>query len=216
MKRLLNLIFPDRLQFAQLNTFMYFPGEKLILATREHWLPLGIRLIKQATIIIFISLFASGALYYLFRSPLLSLAGILLLALGGTEFMIQQLVHWHFHIYLLTNHKLLEIKYDPLFSEETNSVLLDQIRCTEIDAELHGIISELLDIGNVAITFDRPTHQEVFMLKNVRSPRKIATVLSSELNKTHGQQNQNTIWYRDHENKYKYIEGESYGIPAIN
>lgn len=217
MKGVLNLIFPDRLDTTQLSKFMYFQDEKLILAMREHWLPLGVRILKYSFLTVFISAFAGTTIFYVFHAPLVSLTATFLVFLGGTGVLIRELVHWHFHLYVVTNHKLLEIKYDPLFSEETNSVLLDQIRCTEIDAELHGILSEILNIGNVEITFDRPTHQEIFTLRNIRSPRKVATLLSGELHKNQPKSPQESIWYRNPINKeFTYLEGNQYGTVGAN
>ncbi len=171
----------ETLQDNEIINFLTFPDEKLILAVREHAAELFIRLFQMTTFSLLINAIFTGLSYFLLKDIVLSLAVFSVFMLIGSGTFIREVIHWYFHLYIITTKKVIEIKYNPLFSEVSNSVLLDQIRCTEIDAELYGFVSELLDLGNVVITFDRPTHQEEFVIRGIRSPRKIANYLSSHL-----------------------------------
>ncbi len=187
-------ILQDRLDRNDIKSLLSFPNETLILSVREHPILLLFRILKIVPLGGFIALFTPITVYFFLKSFALSLEIFLLITAASCAYAIKEIVHWYFHLYLITNRKITEIRYNPLSSESTNSILLDQLRCTEIDADLRGFVSEIFDIGNVTITFDRPTHQETFTLVNIRSPRKIANALSSKL---HAQSiQQRNIWSR--------------------
>jgi hypothetical protein len=75
----------------------------------------------------------------------------------------------------------MELSYVPLSSHQTNSILLDQVKCTEIDTKIEGLFNDLLDIGHVVITFDRPTHKEAFILEHLHNPEKVESYLQNAL-----------------------------------
>lgn len=204
----------DKLTRNHIQSLLTFPNESLILSTREHPVLLTIRLLQigiGGVILLastpIISYFLTGNLFFALQIMLILIAGI-------TGLFIRETVHWYFHVYTITNHKIIEIRYSPLSSEISNSILLDQLRCTEIDAELHGFIAEVFDIGNVTITFDRPTHQEEFTLKNIRSPRKTANLLSSKLHML--PQDYKSVWTKTPGgHSYTYLE-ENHARTILN
>lgn len=204
----------DRLVEAQIRKFMLFENEDLIFATREHLLPLLVRLIRSSFLSLVSASVIAGVLMALFGSITLSLSFFLLVTLIGGTAAIRDLIHWSFHIYIATSKQIIEVHYSPLLSEAVNSVLLDQIRCTEIDVEMYGFIPELLGIGNVELTFDRPTHKEEFVIRDIRSPRKIASLLSGQIHQSPQvvSQPSTLLWTRgDENNKYKFIGDSKYG-----
>ncbi|MEM4271140.1 MAG: hypothetical protein QXO70_03550, partial [Candidatus Pacearchaeota archaeon] len=113
---------------------------------------------------------------------------------------------WHCHFYLLTNRRVLEVSYKPLFSNTINNVILNQVKSTEIDIEKKGFINQLFDIGNVIITFDRPTHREEFCFMNIKDPRSVGFLLADvlDMNKTKLDLMVNPVWYRSRENEKPY------------
>lgn len=154
----------DRLNDSQIGKFKLFNDEELIFATREHWLPLTLRVIKQTAVGILTATIVASVFILLLHSASLSLSAFFLIMLIASIVSIRDLIHWSFHLYIATNKQIIEIHYSPLLSEAMNSVLLDQIRCTEIDVAMYGFIPELIGIGNVELTFDRPTHKEEFII----------------------------------------------------
>lgn len=184
MNSFLKTAFKDRLERHEVEKFMTFDNEELIFSTREHYIPLLFRVTQMILSTFFISAVFFVISFFILHSLILAASFFVVSILGGYALIVKELVHWYFHLYIVTTRKLLEVRYSPLLSEVTSSVLLDQVRCTEIDADLSGIISEHLNMGNVSITFDRPTHEDNFILKNIRAPRKVANLLSSQLHKT--------------------------------
>ncbi len=208
-------IFKEHLSQDEVKKFLTFPDEILILACREHFMPLVLRLLEEASFVILAGFVLSTISYLIFHYVLFSFAILVSTLTMGSGVMIRELVHWYLHLYVITNKKLIEVRYNPLLSELSSSVLLDQIRCTEIDAELHGFISEILDLGNVSITFDRPTNQKEFILRSIRSPRKIANYLSCNL---HADQSNESgrVWYKEplSRNGFVFTNSLPYGQPS--
>lgn len=206
----------DRLNLAQIDKFLIFEGEELIFACREHWLPLAMRLVRQIFLAIILSTIIFSVIFLVLQSLALSIAAILFMNLIIGIMTLQDLIHWSFHLYIATNKQIIEVRYSPLFSQAVNSVLLDQIRCTEIDVDMFGIIPELIGIGNVALTFDRPTHKEEFVIRGIRSPRKIASLLSAQIHqgtaaKVRGELTK-PLWIKElKKNKYRFIGEANYG-----
>ena len=171
----------DRLTDEQISKFKLFEGEKMIFACREHRLLLFLRLLGQVIVGLVVACGFMMIFYIFFHSISLAIGSFFLVTLLTWSLNVRALIHWCFHIYIATNKQVIEVHYSPLFSHEINSVLLDQIRCTEIDVEMHGLIPEMIGIGNVEITFDRPTHKDEFVIRGIRSPRAIAKLFSAQI-----------------------------------
>ncbi len=168
-------------------SFLTQPGEKLIFIVRKHVFLLEIRI---ALILLFLLLTLTMSLLLFFSLnfpiPLLLVLNLAILTFS-LHILSKSIADWYFHIYIVTTHKILEVFYAPLFSHVVNEVLLDQIRCTEIDIQTEGIISELINMGDVMLTFDRPTHQEQFCLMGIENPQKVGTFLGDKLLEKQGQ-----------------------------
>lgn len=195
--------------------FITLPGEKLIFAQRKHWLAVGLPIFILSVMgimclasLIVTSLFFMNYMFLLIPAYLLLLIFMLSLAL-------KLIINWYFNIYIVTNRKIMEISYSPLSSHQTNEVLLDQVKCTEIDTKIEGLINDFLDIGQVIITFDRPTHQEEFVFNYMESPRTIEAYLQGALyrntfqnNYLYTQQNSPDLYgkNRNYPEKWTYME----------
>ena len=210
--------FKDRLTESQIEKFKLFNDEELIFACREHWLPIVLRLVKKSLVGLFIATAFSISIILFIHSTVLAGGAFFLTILITGLLAVRDLIHWSFHIYIATTKQLIEVHYNPLISHAINSVLLEQIRCTEIDVEMYGIIPELLGIGNVEITFDRPTHKEVFVIKDIRSPRTIANLLSAQIHQTlepRQKQGLQPLWARElKNNKYRFLGDVKYGYTS--
>lgn len=205
----------DRITKDDMGGLMLFEDEEPIFALREHWLTLLFRATKITLVGLIVGSISSIVVYYVLQSwQTTVLAGFFVL-LVAAFIMLREFIHWSLHLYVATSKQLIEIHYNPLFSHVVNSVLLEQIRCTEIDVDMFGIVPELIGIGNVILTFDRPTHKEEFVLKGIRSPRRIANILSTQIYHTKGTKNLSNsqpLWIKELEtNKYKYVGDVNYG-----
>lgn len=110
----------------------------------------------------------------------------------------KMIIDWYFHIYILTNRKILEFRYTPLTSYIVNDIMLDRVFCTEVDYQTSGILHDLLDLGDVIITFDRPTHQEEFVLRDIQECGQIGVFLTKQLLDDNPRDPITPIWFPGH------------------
>jgi len=187
--------------------FLTFPDETLLVAERQHW----IILLPQLIVLSFLEgifVIASIIIFsILLPFPTLIILSILTISAGFTFFIAKILVEWFFHIYIVTNRKILEFSYVPLSHFMVNDIILDQVRCTEIDVSADGILHDLLNIGDVTISFDRPTHQEEFHITQIHNPRNIGTFLACQLihaTPSHSNKSVAETWFKAKSDPKKY------------
>lgn len=188
-----------------LKNFLTFPDEKIILVKRQHRFvllpPLFIIGALTLTLIIlsYVALIILLSFYEIFFISVLIIFNITVLLIA------KNIVEWYFHIYIVTNRKLLEVYYVPLSSYVINDVLLDQVKCTEIDIRTNGFFYELLNIGDVAITFDRPTHQNEYIFSQIKDARGTGALLTNHLIKGSPTEIKKELsWHRSKLKKHKY------------
>ena len=163
------------------NIFLTLKDERLLLVKRQHPVVMITPILLTGLLTIF---FISGA-YFLFEQFLLSnslfFVTMLLLISIALSLITKTIIDWYFHVFILTNRKILELRYTPLTSYLVNDVMLDRVSCTEVDVQTNGFLNELMDMGDVILTFDRPTHREEFVLNDVQGPHGLAIFLTQQL-----------------------------------
>jgi len=182
------------------------PHEKILLRRREHWLPLVISIVFTLTLGILLALLNLFLFLRVFPNISLFLTLNLVILLSSLTLISKLIADWHCHFYLLTNRRVLEVSYKPLFASTINNVILNQVKSTEIDIEKKGLINQIFDIGNVIITFDRPTHQEEFRFTNIRDPKSVGFLLADvlDMNKAELDLMTNPVWYRSRDKEKPY------------
>ncbi len=191
------------------NVFLTLKGEQLLLVKRRHPFVVVTTIIAIFCLTIFFISSAFVVFQDFFVSLPLFFITILLLMSIAVSLSTKTIIDWYFHMYILTNRKILELRYTPLTSYIANDVMLDRVNCTEVDLQSNGFFNELIDMGDIVITFDRPTRQEEFVLKDIKGSHELATFLTQQLldgaspSATLLQQ-QNTIWFRQHNPSASY------------
>ncbi|MBI4080233.1 MAG: hypothetical protein HY430_00500 [Candidatus Levybacteria bacterium] len=176
MKNKLHIISPDLYE-----RFISKEREKLLVVTRKHWITiLPHLLLLLAFTLLTIAIIISSSFYFSVPTHFVILSFLLSFGISSSICWFT-IVSWYYHLYIVTTRKILEYRYIPLFTHNINDVLLDQVRCTEVDIAKNGFIAELFDIGTITVTFDRPTHQEEFVLANIPSPETMGIYLGDAL-----------------------------------
>lgn len=187
------------------NIFLTLNDEQLLLVKRRH--PFVV--IMPILFIGFLTLFFISSAFVIFQefflsSSLFFVTSLLLISIS-ISLATKAIIDWYFHVYILTNRKVLELCYSPLTSYTVNDVMLDKVSCTEIDVRTNGFLNEIIDMGDILITFDRPTHQEEFVLKDVQKSHELATYLTQQLmDGVPNQVIQQTIWFKQHKPETTY------------
>lgn len=188
-----------KLSDVLLRNCLTLPDERLLLAKRKHWLAVAIQIVMFLVVATIFLVIAVAFFTTLFPSFLLAVVSVATIFLFSTTLITKCIVDWYCHLYIVTTHRILELCHVPLFSDHQSDVLLDQLRVTEIDVKKEGVVAELLNIGAVTITFDRPTHQEMFMLIDIEDPEMVGTFLGSALVDGVRHNPQREVWYRKKE-----------------
>ncbi|MBI2611487.1 hypothetical protein HYW54_01935 [Candidatus Gottesmanbacteria bacterium] len=158
--------------------FLTLPQEEILLVIRPHFLTILPDLIITALLTIL--LFLSTILFFnflMFHTILFALT-LSVILISICSFLLWTIVNWYYHLYLITNKKIMNIYFAPLKSHCINTVLLDQIITTEVDIDINGAIGELFNVGNIKIRFGQPFQEELFTLENIQNPRRIGVYLS--------------------------------------
>lgn len=189
---------------SEKNLLMFFPREKILLRVREFWIVLiwPILATLGAGLILEYGLVHIFTLY--FREPLLFLSSSILILSLVSSIIAKILIDWHGHFYILTTHRILEMCYKPLFSTYINNIILNQVKSTEIDVEGNGPINQLFNIGNVMITFDRPTHQTEFCLMNIKNPKAVGFLFAEVLDFKKTDEMDNPVWFKTKKPEYPF------------
>lgn len=177
--------------------FLTLDGEKLFLVIRKHEFVVlfPIFLISLLSAIFIASSFLLFS-QLLTSKPLFITSTLLVLSIA-VSLISKQIIDWYFHVYILTNRKMLEMWYVPLASHVMNDILLDKVDCTEVDLKTNGFLNDIMDMGDIVITFDRPTHQEEFVLKDVRSCDKLGAFLTQKFMDRKNEDSIHPIWFRE-------------------
>ena len=190
----------DKSNFAIGNwqAFLTLKGERLLMAVRKHpfvvAFPVAIIILLGALFLI------SGYVIFdrFFSSVPLLITTSLIMVSASLTVITKMIIDWYFHIYILTNRKILEFKYTPLTSYIVNDIMLDRVFCTEVDYQTSGILHDLLDLGDVIITFDRPTHQEEFVLRDIQECSQVGVFLTKQLLDGNPRDPITPIWFPGH------------------
>lgn len=183
-----------------LKHFLTFPEEKLLVVKRKHWFTL-LPSLAFTSFFSFIAIIAAYIVFLLFFSAFMTFISVI-----TTVFVLyisliaKTIIDWHYHLYVVTTRKIIEVIHSPLFFYSVNGILLYQVRCTEIDVQVNGILKEYLDMGDVSITFDRPTHQEEFVLTDIQDPKATGIILSNALD-WNPSDTSTTIWSQGRSSK---------------
>jgi hypothetical protein len=177
--------------------FLTLTNEELLLVLRRHIFVILLP-IFFTSIGVVIFLFGAFFLFIQFFNsiPFFIISALLIIGIG-LSLITKIIIDWYFHIYIFTNRKILEIWYTPLASHSINDILLDKVNCTEIDLKVDGFFNELLEMGDVVITFDRPTHEEEFILKDIYKPDNIEKFLTRRLMDHQTKDSLSPMWFRE-------------------
>lgn len=187
-----------------LKHYLTFAGEKIHFIKRTS----VITLVPTFIFVIFVAFFFMAASYIAFLYTFIYLhvfvLALLLTITIAALLNLKIIIEWYFHIYIVTNKKILEITYIPLSSYNVNDVLLEQVKCTEIDIRMNGFLREMLGIGDIAMTFDRPTHNQEFILANITHARQLGSLLTQLLMNS-SVQNDTQQWYKSNSDHKFYM-----------
>ncbi|MBT4277870.1 PH domain-containing protein [Candidatus Falkowbacteria bacterium] len=156
--------------------------EKVILVLRRHWF-----ILFKYLILFLITTFLPIASYILIKDSGFIISGDFAKALitiilssyylSMLLFFFTAFVDYHLDVWIVTNHRILNIEQKALFSRVISELKLEKIQ--DITSEVHGIIPTFLDYGDVHIQTAGSANR--FIFKQIPAPaharKKILTLL---------------------------------------
>lgn len=187
--------------------FLTLPGEGVIVAKRQYWLVIlpNLLVILGPTILLLIGVYYLH-IYTRYPVPVLYISILFIISITVTS-ILKTIIDWYYHFYIVTTRKILEINYSPFFWDKIDDVFLDQVRTTEVDIKINNIFQELFNIGDVIISFDRPSHDKLFILSNIHYPRQIGMLLGNELE---ANMQTSPVWFKQNKSN-ELIHSEDIG-----
>lgn len=179
------------------NTFLTLAGEKLLLVQRRHSFVIFGPILFTSFVLGLLLLLSFFVFIIVFHSVSLFIIVSLILISACMSLVAKVIIDWYFHVYILTTRKILEVWYTPLTSYNVNDVLLDKVNCTEIDIKIHGFVNQLIGMGDIVVTFDRPTHQEEFVFNDIPQPEAIERFLTQRLMDHQSNAPLFPMWFRE-------------------
>lgn len=177
----------------QLKKFLTLPGEELIVARRQHPLLLILALLTTLGVALVLIIIVSLLFNFFGVPPFLHWSlGLFSYALLVSA-LSKQTIDWHYHFYVITTRRIVEIIATPFFYDVINDIFLDQVRTTEVDVKIPNFIFELLNIGDVVISFDRPSHDAIFVLKSISDPYSVGMCLGDTLEEM---MKSTSVWFK--------------------
>lgn len=185
-------------------------AEKIFLRRRKHWFVLVHPILYLFLGYIFILTVSFIASYMFPQLRIVALPFAILITILFINIVVKLIIDWLFHFYVLTDKRILDIQYSPLFKDVINNVILSQVKTTEVSFESKGFVNRFFNIGDVILTFDRPTHEDEFTLADIADPKDICFLMANLLDITrqnfYGAQDMmaKPVWTRTKNDKKHY------------
>lgn len=161
-----------------LKNFLTNAEEKVVLTKRSHWVTLLAKILA-ITIVSFILLFFSFFLFAILTLPVkLFVSSVILISILELTLISKLIVDWYCHFYILTNKKLLDVSYSPLFSETAYEVPINQAACSRIVVKKNQILSSFFPIGSINLIFQGKDYTQEFKFSKIGNPEETSLFLS--------------------------------------
>lgn len=189
--------------------------DKILIFTRSHVFYLWLKLLNNLVIGFVLILFTAILFLTIYPSFLLFIASQLLIITFISTLCVNEFLGWYFHFYLVTKRKIVEVCNTPFGKYFINEIMLDRVKCTEVDISSNGIINQLLRIGDVIVTFDRPTqHRDSFVFNNVSNANSIREILTDYFSES--KKELNTWYVYDRQRQGLIYPIEDISIPKLH
>jgi hypothetical protein len=158
------------------------PGEQIVHQTRKHWfvfavglLPYGI--LAMLPFVLPKLLRLSPQLAQLFIEPSQSdpiartLTGVWLLMVWTGAW--GAFTRYYLNVWILTNHRIVEIKQRAYFARRVSSVLLNRVQ--DVTTNVTGVLYSLLDIGTIIVQSAGAINE--FRMRGIPKPEEVRDII---------------------------------------
>jgi hypothetical protein len=147
--------------------------EKIILLLRQHWATqLNGAFIALAMLFLPIVLSFIPLIDFLpenFRFMVILIWYLLVIA-----FVYEQFISWFFHVFIITDERIIDIDFYNLLYKQVSEAKIDNIE--DVTYTQGGVVKAMFDYGNVSMQTAAETKQ--FEIENVPQPNRVVQILN--------------------------------------
>ena len=161
-------LLPGRVRFETQET-----RERIILLLREHWLK-QISWLATAIGLMFLPLVLNWIPLIDFLSADYQFIAIVIWYLLIIAFIYEQFISWYFHVFIVTDERIIDINFINLIYKEISEAKIDNIE--DVTYKQGGVTRAFFDFGEVAC--QTAAEQRQFVMENVPHPGRVVKILN--------------------------------------
>lgn len=173
----------ERGRSRPLSSFCLMPGrvrfetqenrEKIILLLREHWLK-QLSWIGTAIILLFFPIALNWIPIIDFLSADYQFIAVVIWYLLIIAFIYEQFISWFFHVFIVTDERIIDVNFTNLIYKEISEAKIDNIE--DVTYKQGGVTRAFFDFGDVAC--QTAAEQRQFVMENVPRPSRVVKILN--------------------------------------
>lgn len=173
----------ERGRHRSLSAFCLLPGrirfetqevkEKIILLLRQHWIT-QLKWIITAGLMVFLPLVLKYVPLLDFLSDRGQTMALIIWYLLIIAFVYEQFISWYFHVFIVTDERIIDINFTNLIHKEISEAKIDNIE--DVTYKQGGVARAFFNFGDVAC--QTAAEQRQFVMENVPRPDRVVKILN--------------------------------------
>ena len=147
--------------------------EKIILLLRQHWFT-QLKWLVTAIIMIFVPLALTRIPLLDFLSDKGQLMALIIWYLLIIAFIYEQFISWYFHVFIVTDERVIDVNFYNLLYKEVSEAKIDNIE--DVTYRQGGVIRALLNFGDV--NMQTAGEKREFAIEDVPLPGRVVKILN--------------------------------------
>ncbi len=161
-------VIPGRIRFETQEA-----REKIILLLRQHWVT-QLKWLATSLILVFLPLLLNYIPVLDFLTPNYRFVIIVIWYLLIIAFIYEQFISWFFHVFIVTDERIIDVNFSNLIYKEISEAKIDNIE--DVTYKQGGVLRAVFDFGDVAC--QTAAEQRQFVMEDVPQPERVVKILN--------------------------------------
>jgi hypothetical protein len=147
--------------------------EKIILLLRQHWVT-QLKWLVTSLVLVFLPLLLNYVPLLDFLTPNYRFIIIIIWYLLIIAFVYEQFISWFFHVFIITDERIIDVNFSNLIYKEISEAKIDNIE--DVTYKQGGVLRAVFDFGDVAC--QTAAEQRQFVMEDVPQPNRVVKILN--------------------------------------
>lgn len=147
--------------------------ERIILLLRQHWVT-QLPWLATALAMVFLPLLLNWIPLLDFLNANYQLVALMIWYLLIIAFIYEQFISWFFHVFMVTDERIIDVNFTNLIHKEISEAKIDNIE--DVTYKQGGVLRAFFNFGDVAC--QTAAEQRQFVMENVPQPHRVVKVLN--------------------------------------